>query len=756
MGLKEKIEIKNLSEHNIQNVSLTVEKRKLTVFTGVSGSGKSTLVFDAIGTEAQRQMNETYPTFIRAKLPQKARPKVDAIDNLTPVVIIDQTSLGGNVRSTVGTISDLYTSLRLLYARIGFPLLESASCFSFNDPKGMCRTCSGLGNITDIDMDLLLDKRKSLNEGAILDSSYAIGSWYWKVYVESGLFDNNKRIDQYTNEEYNLLLYGSTEKVGDRKHPKVEGLYNKFSKSYLNRDVSQLSKSTQEKSKKILSTVECPACKGMRLNEAAIASKILDYSIADMASMEISELHEVISSIKNNNVSSLISDLSGQLQKLIDIGLPYISLNRQTSTLSGGEAQRVKLVKHLGSTLTDMTYIFDEPSTGMHPRDVSKINKLLLELRDKGNTILVIEHDKDVISIADEIIDVGPKAGRFGGQIVFQGSYEALLESGTLTGDFMKQVVGIKKNVRKANGVLPIVDAATHNLKHLSVNIPLGILVAVTGVAGSGKSSLITDCLYNANQDKISRIDQKPITASSRSTAATFLNFFDPIRKLFADETKQDPALFSFNSKGACEICGGKGVIVTELVFMDPVITTCETCKGSRYSSEAIKHQVKGHSIVDVLNLTVDEALHFFENQKIISKLETLKEVGLNYLSLGQPLSTLSGGERQRVKLAQKIKQKNSVIILDEPTTGLHLSDVRKLMKLLNKLVDNGNSIIVIEHNLEVVKQADWIIDIGPDGGKFGGHLVFEGVPYDMFENAQTITAECLRRSVQEENKYLY
>ncbi len=746
--MKEKIEIKNLSEHNIQKISLDVLKRKLTVFTGVSGSGKSTIVFDAIGTEAQRQMNETYPAFIRAKLPQKARPKADAINNLTPVVIIDQTSLGGNIRSTVGTVSDLYTSLRLLYARIGSPLLESASCFSFNDPKGMCLTCSGLGNITDIDMELLLDKTKSLNGGAILDSSYAVNSWYWKVYVESGLFDNDKVINQYTDEEYNLLLYGSIEKDGKRKHPKVEGLYNKFSKSYLHRDISQLSKSTQEKSKKILSTVECPACKGMRLNEEALASKILDYSIADMASMEISELYDVISSIKNNNVSSLLSDLSNQLKKLVDIGLPYISLNRRTSTLSGGEAQRVKLVKHLGSTLTDMTYIFDEPSTGMHPRDVSKINKLLLELRDKGNTVLVVEHDKDVISIADEVIDVGPHAGRFGGQIVFQGSYEELLKSKTITGNFMKQAVEIKKNVREANGVLPIIDATTNNLKHLSVDIPLGILVAVTGVAGSGKSSLITDCLYKKNQDKIIRIDQKPITASSRSTAATFLNFFDPIRKMFANETKQDPSIFSFNSKGACETCGGKGVIVTELVFMDPVITTCETCKGSRYSSEAIKHKVKGHSIVDVLDLTVDEALSFFEDKKIVSKLETLKDVGLDYLSLGQPLSTLSGGERQRMKLAQKIKQQNSIIILDEPTTGLHLSDVCNLMNLLNMLVDNGNSIIVIEHNLDVVKQSDWVIDIGPDGGKFGGSLVFEGTPYDMCKNSQTITAECLRMSV--------
>ncbi|MGM0125688.1 excinuclease ABC subunit A [Enterococcus sp. AZ194] len=746
--MENKIEIRNLSEHNIKDISLDILKRRLTVFTGVSGSGKSTIVFDGIGTEAQRQMNETYPAFIRAKLPQKARPKVDAMNNLTPVVIIDQTPLGGNVRSTVGTISDLYTSLRLLYARIGMPLLESASCFSFNDPKGMCPTCSGLGNITDIDVDLLLDKTKSLNEGAILDSSYAVNSWYWKVYAESNLFDNDKPIRLYNEEEYNLLLYGSIKKDGKKKHPKVEGLYNKFSKAYLNRDISQLSKSTQEKSKRILSTIECPACKGKRLNKTALLSKISDYSIADMAAMEITELYSVISSIENRKVSSLLKDISNQLEKLIEIGLPYISLNRQTMTLSGGEAQRVKLIKHLGSTLTDMTYIFDEPSTGMHPRDVSKINNLLLDIRDKGNTVLVVEHDKDVIAIADEIIDVGPNAGRFGGQIVFQGNFEEILESKTITGDFMKKEVKVKKDVRKSSDMLSVIDATTNNLKHVDVQVPLGILVAITGVAGSGKSSLITECLYKKYQDKIIRINQKPITATSRSTAATFLNFFDGIRTIFSRETGQEASLFSFNSKGACKSCGGKGVIVTELVFMDPVITACESCKGSRYSSEATKHKVKGHNIVEILNLTVDEALVYFEDKKIISKLQILKDVGLSYISLGQPLSTLSGGERQRIKLAQKIRQKNNIIILDEPTTGLHSADVHNLMALLNSLVDNGNSIIVIEHNLDVVKQADWIIDVGPDGGKLGGTLVFEGTPYEMYKNAQTITAECLRMSL--------
>lgn len=748
--LQEEIRIRNLSENNLKDISFDILKRKLTVFTGVSGSGKSTIVFDTVGAEAQRQMNETYPAFVRAKLPHKTRPKADVIDNLTPVVVIDQSNLGGNIRSTVGTISDLYSSLRLLFARIGVPLLESSSCFSFNDPKGMCPTCSGLGDVTDINIDQLIDESRSLEEGAILDSSFAVGSWYWKLYINSGLFDKSKPIRKYSKEEFNLLLYGSKKKGEKKEHPKIEGVYNKFSKSYLNRDISKMSKSTQRKSKAFITKIKCPDCKGQRLNKKALSSKIKNYSIAELANMEVSDLYEIICSIKNNEVNNLIVDLKEKLRRLIDIGLPYISLDRQTNTLSGGEAQRVKIIKHLGSNLTNMTYIFDEPSAGMHPRDVAKINKLLFELRDKGNTVLVVEHDKDVISIADQIIDVGPHAGIFGGKIVFQGSYNKLLQQETLTAASLKENIEIKKEIRKPKNFLSIREANVNNLQNVSVDIPLGILTVITGVAGSGKSSLISQHLYEKYKKEVTLINQKAIAASSRSNPTTFLNFFDDIRKIFATKNKQDISLFSFNSKGACKDCGGKGIKVTELVFMDPVITLCETCNGSRYNAKAISYKLKGLSIVDILNLTVEEALNFFSDEKKIKqKLKTLKEVGLGYLSLGQPLHTLSGGERQRIKLAKNINKYNDIIILDEPTTGLHPIDIKDLMKLLNKLVDKGNSVIVIEHNLDVIKQADWIIDVGPDGGKNGGRVVFSGTPYKMYKEADTITANCLKNDYE-------
>lgn len=740
--------LKGVTQNNLKNISLSIPKGKIVVFTGVSGSGKSSIVFDTIAAESQRQMNETYSAFVRGRLPKYEKPHAQLIDNLTASVIVDQTQLGGNVRSTVGTISDLYSSLRLLFSRIGTPYVGTASHFSFNDPNGMCKTCSGIGKITKIDIELILDKEKSLNEGCITDTMLKPGSWYWKQYAESGFFDLDKPLKQYSTEEYNLLIYGSRDGKSEAENPKIKGLYNDYTRRYLKRDLTTLSKHTKEKAKNLIKEELCPECKGKRLNKDVLKCTINGYSIEDMCMMEFSELRNVISEIKDNRVTVLIQSICESLDRMIEIGLPYLHLNRESSSLSGGEAQRVKLVRYMGSALTGMTYIFDEPSTGLHPRDVERMNKILKSLRDKGNTVLVVEHDKDVIKIADQIIDVGPLAGKKGGTIVFQGSYRELLKSDTLTGRGLQADIPINNFVRKPKGVMPVRNANLYNLKNVNVDIPKGVMTVVTGVAGSGKSTLISRVFKEQYKDEVVQIDQSPITATSRSMPATFLGMFDEIRKLFAEANNVDEGVFSFNSKGACPVCKGKGVIVTELVFMDPIITECEECNGLRYSKEALSYKYKGKNIVDVLQMTVDEALEFFENKKILKIVESMKKVGLDYMTLGQPLSTLSGGERQRIKLAKHIGKKGNVYILDEPTTGLHSSDISKLMNLFSKMVDKGNTVIIIEHNLDVIKQADWIIDIGPSGGKEGGNVVFEGTPQEMCEKGDTITAKYLRESI--------
>jgi excinuclease ABC A subunit len=738
------IRLKGLRQNNLKNVSLEIPKGKIVAFTGVSGSGKSSIVFDTIAAESQRQMNETYSAFVRGRLPKYEKPHVDYIDNLTASVIVDQSPLGGNVRSTVGTISDLYASLRLLFSRIGMPTVGTASYFSFNDPKGMCKKCAGIGKVTIIDIEVMLDKSKSWREGCVDDSLYTPGSWYWKQYSDSGLFDVEKPLNEYTQEEYNLLVYGSRDGKSEQEYPKLEGLFNHYTRLYLKRDISNMSKHTKEKSEDLIKEELCPVCKGKRLNEEVLNCKIQGYSIADMCEMEFVELREVLKTITDKRVATIIQSLCEGLERMIEIGLPYLHLNRESSTLSGGEAQRLKLVRYMGSSLTGMTYIFDEPSTGLHPRDVNRMNQLLIRLRDKGNTVLVVEHDKDVISIADEIIDVGPLAGKEGGEIVFQGSYEELLKVNTLTSKAMKINVPIKEQIRKAQGYLPITNANLNNLKNVSVNIPRGVMTVVTGVAGSGKSTLISHVFAEKYKDNVGKVDQGPITATNRSMPATFLGFFDEIRKLFANENGVDAGFFSFNSKGACPVCQGKGVIVTELVFMDPIVTECETCSGSRYSEEALSYGYKGKNIIEVLSMTIEEALIFFKSNKIKKSLQAMKEVGLAYMTLGQPLHTLSGGERQRVKLAKYLDKKGNIYILDEPTTGLHVSDINKLLQLFERIVEKGNTVVIIEHNLEVVKQADWIIDIGPDGGKNGGQVVFEGTPRDMVNESSTITAQCL------------
>lgn len=742
------IMIQGLTENNLKHVSFSIPKEKIVVFTGVSGSGKSSIVFDTIAAESQRQINATYPAFVRSRLPKYKKPSVERIENLTASVVVDQSPLGGNARSTVGTISNLYSGLRLLFSRIGLPYAGTASHFSFNDPNGMCKTCSGLGKITKIDIDAIIDKDKSWNEGCVRDTIFKPGSWYWKLYAGAGLFDLDKPVRDYSVEEYNMLLYGSHDGKSEPKNPKIAGVLRKYTSIFLNRDISDKSRHTRNKSQNLIAETKCTDCHGKRLNKAALNCRINGYSIGDMCTMELTELREVLSDISDKNVDVLVQTLIEGLTRMIDIGLPYLHLNRESPTLSGGEAQRLKLVRYMGSSLTGMTYIFDEPSTGMHPRDVYRMNNLLKQLRDKGNTVLVVEHDKDVISIADYVIDVGPQAGQRGGEIVFMGSYPKLLKADTLTGKALRRSLPIKDRPRQRVGSLPIREANLHNLKNIDVDIPLGIMTVVSGVAGSGKSTLISGVFAKQYESDIVMIDQGPITATNRSSPASYLGFFDEIRKLLARENAKDEGLFSFNSTGACPVCAGKGVIVTELAFMDPIVTECEACSGARYKSEALECLYKGKNIVELLGLTASEALEVFEGSKITRKLNVMQQVGLSYLTLGQPLSTLSGGERQRIKLVKNLGKKGNIIVMDEPTTGLHLSDIQKLMELFEMIVSRGNTLVVIEHNLDVIKQADWIIDIGPDGGKNGGEVVFEGTPTDMVRSAKTLTADCLRRSL--------
>lgn len=747
---QEKIVIRGLRQNNLKNISLEIPKEKIVVFTGVSGSGKSSIVFDTVAAESQRQMNETYTAFMRGRLPKYEKPNVEFIDNLTASVIIDQSRLGGNVRSTVGTISDLYAAVRLLYSRIGVPYVGTASYFSFNDPNGMCMECSGIGKVMTVDVEKRIDPEKSWNEGMADLPAFHVGNWYWKQYAQSGLIPLDKKYRDYTEAERNVLLYGAYEKGGERLSKKVEGIEAYLSRMLIKRDNSEIKEASMKKMMELIHEETCPVCKGKRLNEKTLRCKVAGYGIDEMCEMEFVKLREVLLGIEDKRAATIVEALTASLTRMIDIGLPYLSMNRESSTLSGGEAQRLKLVRYMGSSLTGMTYIFDEPSTGMHPRDVHRMSKLLKSLRDKGNTVLVVEHDKDIISIADEVIDVGPLAGKGGGQILFQGSYEALLLSGTKTGDAMKEQIPVKSNPRVATEYLPVRNASLHNLKNVSVDIPLNILSVITGVAGSGKSTLIRDVFAKQYEDRVVLVDQSPVTATGRSTPVTFLGFFDEIRKLFAMESGEDASLFTFNGSGACPVCKGRGVIITELVFMDPVTTVCEECEGKRYSREAMRHTYHGKNIIEILDMSVEDAYEFFkDNKKISKKLKAMIEVGLSYISLGQPLSTLSGGERQRVKLAKELDKKGNVYILDEPTTGLHASDIKSIMTLLESLVKRGNTVIVIEHNLDVMKQADYIIDIGPDGGSSGGEVVFTGTPQEMVENSDTITARYLRKSLE-------
>ena len=746
---QEYIEIRGARENNLKDVSLSIPKRKITIFTGVSGSGKSSIVFDTIATEAQRLLNENFSMFVRNFLPRFSQPDADVIENLSMAIVVDQKRLGGGSHSTVGTITDIAPILRLLYSRIGQPYIGRTNMFSFNDPQGMCPNCNGIGRKIGVALAAFLDMSKSLNDGAILFPEYAVGSWDWSICTQSGLFDNTKKLTDYTSEELELLLHGKPYKVETSVAGKpikltFEGVIDKFSRKYILRDIKTLSERTQKAVEPFLTLGPCALCKGARLSQAALSSHINGRNIAELSAMEIDELIEVIKEIKDAAAVAVVQTLVERLQHLIDIGLEYLSLNRETSTLSGGESQRVKIVKHLSSSLTDVLYIFDEPSVGLHPRDVHRLNELLIKLRDKGNTVIVVEHDLEVIKVADYIVDVGPHAGSEGGNIVYRGSYEGLLQADTLTGKFSKQVLSIKEQFRQAKGKLPIAHATLNNLQDVSVEIPMGVLTVVTGVAGSGKSSLINQVFLRQHSTAIV-IDQSAVGVSTRSNPATYTGIMDNIRKAFATANQVSPSLFSFNSKGACENCQGLGVIYTDLAFLNDAKTPCEVCGGKRFKDEVLTYKLQNKSITDVLALTVAQALSFLKIKEITPTLQAMSDVGLNYLTLGQPLSTLSGGECQRIKLATELHKKGSIYVMDEPTTGLHMSDISHLLAIMNRLVDTGNTVIAIEHNLDIIKNADWIIDMGPEGGNKGGKVVFEGTPKQLLSAEHSLTSAYLQ-----------
>lgn len=669
---------------------------------------------------------------------------MDSIENLSTAIVIDQRRLGGNSRSTLGTITDIYSMLRLLYSRVGKPFVGYSHVFSFNDPAGMCPGCQGLGKKVELDVRKLFDPSKSLNEGAILFPVFSVGSWYLKTYTLSGLFDNDKKLADYTEQERELLLYGKGKKIklpskGGPIQSDYEGVVHKFNRLYIQRDSSELSESTRSKVNRFITLVACPECKGARLNQASLSCTINGLNIAECSAMEISELHKVINRIKDPIAAPLVSALSERLQHLIDIGLDYLTLNRETTTLSGGESQRIKMVRHLGGSLTDMMYIFDEPSIGLHPRDIHRLNQMLRKLCDKGNTVLVVEHDPDVIRTADHIVDVGPHAGSRGGEIVFEGTLQELYRSNTLTGRYINRQLPVKEAVRTPQGYMTIAGATSNNLKNVTADIPIGVLTVVTGVAGSGKSSLIRHEFVTRYPEAIV-IDQSAVHTSIRSNPATYTGIMDEIRNLFARANRTNASLFSYNSKGACPDCQGLGLIYTDLAFMDGVKTICETCEGRRFKDEVLNYTWRGKSITDVLDMTVREALEFFDKEEIRRQLQAIDDVGLHYLTLGQPLSTLSGGECQRIKLAGELHRKGKIYVMDEPTTGLHLSDVDHLLTILNRLVDNGSTVIVIEHNLDIIRQADWVIDLGPEGGHKGGQVIFAGTPRQLSDAQGSLT----------------
>lgn len=739
------IKIRGARENNLKNVSLDIPKRKITVFTGVSGSGKSSLVFDTIAAESQRLINETYPAFVQQFMPHYGQPDADELENISAAIVVDQQRIGGNSRSTVATVTDAAQMLRVIFSRIAEPALPSPGQYSYNDPRGMCPDCEGIGQVAAMDMSAVLDESKSLNQGALLPKDFAVDTWWWEIYKNSGLFDMDKPIRKFSKEERANLLDlddGRKVKVG-KIGLTYEGVVTKLKKGLGSKDPEQLQPHVRVEYDKIFTRQLCPACKGARLNQAALKSTIKKKNIAELSAMQVSDLAPFIRSIKDKSVQPMIDALAARLENLVTIGLGYLSLDRESSTLSGGESQRVKMVRHLGSSLTDITYVFDEPSVGLHPHDVGRLAGLMTQLRDKGNTVLVVEHKPQMMEIADHLVDMGPRAGSKGGEIVYQGDYAGLLKSGTLTGSHIRKYQPIKDKPRKPGGRLGIKKAKLNNLKDVSVDIPKGVLTVVTGVAGSGKSSLIQGCLPTAYPDTVI-IDQNLARGSSRSNTATYTGILDSVRKAFAKATGEEASLFSANSKGACPDCKGLGVIYTDLAHMDPMATVCETCQGKRFTDEVLKHRLRGKSISDIYEMSIAEAAIFFTEPAIAKILKGLDDVGLGYLTLGQPLSTLSGGERQRLKLAAELGKSGNIYVLDEPTTGLHMNDVDTLIGLFDRLVDAGSTVIVIEHNLDVVSRADWVIDLGPGAGRDGGAVVFEGSPANLMKATGSLTGQFL------------
>ncbi|WP_328584133.1 excinuclease ABC subunit UvrA [Streptomyces sp. NBC_00370] len=739
--MAQNIVIAGARENNLQDVSLTIPKDRITAFTGVSGSGKSSLVFDTVAVESQRQLGETFGSFLRNRLPKHERPQVDTIDALAVAIVVDQKPLGGNVRSTVGTMTDIYAAIRVLFSRCGTPSAGPAGAYSFNDPAGMCPGCDGIGKVVELDIGRAVDWSKSLDGGALLLPGLAVGNWEWKLYARSGRFDPDKPLGAYTEDERGTLLYGEPADG-------VEGVVRRFERLFIRRDTAGLSERRREATARFTVQRVCARCGGARLNEAARATRVAGYSIAELTRMEVADLVEVLGRIDDPVATPIAAAARERLERLVGIGLGYLSLDRETTSLSGGEGQRLKMVRHLGSSLTGLTYVFDEPSVGLHPRDVGRLADLLVRLRDKGNTVLVVEHDPDVIAVADHVVDMGPGAGADGGHVVYEGPAAGLAAADTLTGRCLRERTPMKDSFRSPTGHLAVTGAALHNLKGIDVRFPTGVLTTVTGVAGSGKSSLVSGVFTAAHPQSVV-IDQGAIGVSSRSTPASYLGVLDTVRALFAKENGVDPGLFSFNSSGACGNCAGRGVIHTDLAFMDPVTAVCAACEGRRFHDDVLKHRVRGASIVDVLDMTAAHAVEFLEftgDRALLRKLRALHDVGLTYLALGRPLSSLSGGERQRVKLATQLHRTGSVYVLDEPTTGLHLADVRTLVALFDRLVDAGNSVICVEHSMDVVKRSDWVIDLGPDGGKNGGEIVFEGTPRQLLDDPRSSTAEHLRR----------
>jgi excinuclease UvrABC ATPase subunit len=765
------IEVRGARENNLRDISLDIPKRRLTVFTGVSGSGKSSLVFETIAAESRRLINETYTAFVQGFMATPPRPDVDSLEGLTAAIIVDQERMGANARSTVGTATDAYDMLRVIFSRLGRPYIGPSTAFSFNVPAGtfrseaqldqgagrtesreiailggMCAECEGLGRVSTVEVDALVDRNKSLNEGAITFPNFQVGTWYHRVFVDSGFFDPDKKLRDYSDDEWQRFLHGPEAKVKtELVNLTYEGLVDKVRRLYLVKDPESLQPGMRNAVERVATFAACPACDGTRLNPTARSSLIRGKSIADCASMQISDLAAWIRGVDAEGAGPMIEHLGAVLDNFVTIGLGYLSLDRASSTLSGGEAQRTKMVRHLGSSLTDVTYVFDEPTIGLHAHDVQQMNGLLRRLRDKGNTVLVVEHEPEVIRIADHVVDMGPRAGAHGGHVVYEGSFDGLRTSGTLTGQHLEVQQELKTSPRTPRGAIAIRNARLHNLQDVSVDVPVGVLVAVTGVAGSGKSSLIHGCMPRTDPS-VTLIDQSAIRGSRRSNPATYTGILEPIRKAFASANGVKPALFSANSEGACPECKGLGLIYTDLAFMAGVVSVCEVCEGRRFTDEVLGYRLRGRNIAEVLDMSVEDAQAFFTEKPVRVMLDRLADVGLGYITLGQMLNTLSGGERQRLKLAIEMSGDAEVYVLDEPTSGLHMHDVDNLIGLLDRLVDAGRTVVVIEHNLDIVARADWVIDLGPGAGHDGGRVVFEGPPAALAETQGSLTGQHLRR----------